>query len=818
MKRGEKKEGLIAIVPFLYVMISILLVYIVSRNGVYPTGSDTMYHIYRGNYLYHEIAEKNFAPVLNLSWYNGVQLLRYWAPLSAYFLAMCQFFASGDPLDGYLIFVGLIFLLGALSWLYVGKKVQRPWLGAFIGIIWFFMPNNLLALFIEGNLARSVCMIFLPLFFHACYQYCLAGEKKYLWMIVITFACMTLCHVGYAGMIAFSMLIFAFMFRVVMKLNRRKILDMIVGVLLGFGVTGLYLVPSLIGGITSLDASESMKSFFQPILTTLNPMDRMTNGYVHFYFGLAACILAIVGLFFSKRICIPGFAAALILLNCTTSAMYQVVKFLPGSQYLWMLRFISISLCMILYTFLLWDRLKKGWLIFFCILLVADTVPSLEQVYGNTSGQLVEERLNDIMEGTLLNKAQEMTDQRLAVMDLSGLGSMGAYLSCTWDKPVDITFGAGWEAAVTSSNIMQLNRALENGYYLYLFDRAMELGNDSVLVMLNCIDEYKGSIEQLDEAALKTGYQLMEKNDRFRLYHIETPMHWGTKTKYEGIAIGSGATQITLAFPSIKEGDDLYLDNYTFDELKDYKIIYLSGFKYYIKEDAEKLVKDLSQAGVRVVVLADGVPEDRKLHAQLFLGVNCNAIEFANGYPELITIDGILNTDLFPKDYAKWETVYVDGLDEVWGYTDDDGFYVPFYGTVENDNIVFIGLDLTRFYGLTLDPSVEKLLSHALNVTNKQLPERKIIPIDIVCHKNMIDITCAEDEVNIAIAYHDIFRSEQEIKKEHNLTVVNAGKTQIRLIRPYVFQGFFVTLFSTVLTIIYINICSVNHKKSKTES
>lgn len=818
MKRIKKGEGFIAIIPLLYVVLSILLVLIVSKSGLYPTGSDTMYHIYRGNYLYHSIGRGEFWPLLDLSWYNGVELFRYWAPLSAYFLALCQFFASGDPLDGYLLFVGFIFLFGAFPWLYIGKKLDRPWLGAFMGILWFFMPNNLLALFIEGNLARSVCMIFLPLFFHACYQYCIRGGKGYLWMIVITFTCMTLCHVGYAGMIALSMLIFAMMFHFVMKASKKRVRNMIVGMLLGFGITGLYLVPSLIGGITSLDSSENMKNFFQTILITLNPIDRITNGYVHFYFGLAAAIVAVIGLLFSKRICIPGFATALIILNCTTNAMYQVLKFLPGSQYLWMLRFISISLCMILYTFLLWEKLKRGWVLLFCILLIADTMPSMEQIYGNRSGQLVEERLQDIMDGTLLTETQDITNQRLAVMDLSGLGAMGAYLSSAWGQPVNITFGAGWEAAVTSKNISQINRAIENGHYLYLFDRAMELGNDSVLVMVSCMDEYKGSIEQLDEAANIVGYQLYDNNDRFRLYHMDTPIHWGTKAKYEGLAIGTGAEQIALSFPFIKEGDDLYLDNYSFEELKDYKIIYISGFQYYIKEDAEKLVRDLSRAGVRIVVLADGIPEDRKLHAQTFLGVTCNYIEFSNGYPELNTVDGVLNTDLFPAEYAKWKTVYVDGLDAVWGYTEDNDFMVPFYGTVDNDNIVFIGLDLTRFYGLTLDPSVGNLLSHALNVTDKKIPERTIVPLDITYEKNSITIKSDVDGVNTALAYHDIFRSAQSLEKEHNLTKVNAGTTQIQLIRPYVFQGFFVTLLSTILSIIFIQLLSVENKKSKADN
>ena len=44
----------------------------------------------------------------------------------------------------------------SISWLIIGRKMNRPYLGAFVGLIWFFMPNNLLALFVEGNLCKII--------------------------------------------------------------------------------------------------------------------------------------------------------------------------------------------------------------------------------------------------------------------------------------------------------------------------------------------------------------------------------------------------------------------------------------------------------------------------------------------------------------------------------------------------------------------------------------------------------------------------------------------------------------------------------------
>ena len=114
MNRMRRGSVLPLLAPVCYLAISVFVVLWVCWNGVYPSGSDTMCHVYRGDFVYRSILEGNWWPSYNPMWYNGVQLLRYWAPLPAYFMALCQALAGGDPLDGYLVFVGMICFLGAL--------------------------------------------------------------------------------------------------------------------------------------------------------------------------------------------------------------------------------------------------------------------------------------------------------------------------------------------------------------------------------------------------------------------------------------------------------------------------------------------------------------------------------------------------------------------------------------------------------------------------------------------------------------------------------------------------------------------------------
>lgn len=814
----------------LIVSVSVMVVKIVSQNGTYPAGSDTMYHIYRGDYVYNSIKDGSWYPLYDYMWYNGVELMRYWAPLAAYFMAFCEMLAGGNMLIGYLIFVGIISVLGALSWLYIGIRMKRPVLGAFIGFIWFFMPNNLCALFVEGNLARSLSMIFLPLFIYEVSEYLKDRKVIRIPFAMISFILIALCHLGYAGMVALAVLVYCIV-HMIEGYSKRAAADIVISILLSFMLIGVWLVASLNGGITSLDNSENMANFFQKIVYTLNPVDRITTDYAHFYFGLAAAILAVGGMFFGYKKSRAGFVTAIITLICTATAMYPVLKILPGSQYLWMLRFISIALCMILYSFLKWDTLKKPLIVFFCVLLVLDIVPSIPLITGglgtisitkngvsiNTDNDSVWDRLDMQQDNTLISKAQSITKQRIALLDDSSLGSMGAFLVSDWNNAIPAAYGAGREAANTSTNIVRINRALADGNYYYVFDRCRELGNDTVLVRLSSLEKYGVSVKDMDMAAGASGYSVAGENAAYRLYHMDTYDNWGTISKYEVIGIGSGTPLISQSFPAVEETDSDNLNDYSYEQLSQYKQVILDGFTYDDKTAAEELVLRLSEAGVKVVIYSDGIPQEKKTQSQEFLGVTCSDIVFKNGYPDMDTKLGVLYPDLFPKGYATWQTVYVTGLDNTWGSVMDNGIKLDFYGTVKNDNIIVCGLNLAYYYGVSADKSVGRLLSDMMDITSAQLPERTNIELIVEHDVNGITITSDYDNVNTSLSYHDIFVSDEWLGKKNNLAYVRAGVTKITFKVPYLWQGLCVSVAGLILSVAWVVVLARFNKKHQTQ-
>lgn len=801
--KKNRSTYLLFLMPLIYAAVSVIVVWFVRTSGTYPLGSDTMYHIYRGNYVYNSIKAGNLYPMYDPMWYNGVELLRFWAPLPAYFIALCQLIAGGSQMGGYLVFVGAICFLGALPWLFAGYKLERPFLGAFMGLIWFFMPNNLVALFVEGNLARSLSMVFLPVFIYAAAMYLRYMYLRYIPMMIISFMFIIMCHLGYAGMVALAVILYCIVY-LIQKGRKKAVADVIISMLAGFMILGIWIVASLNGGITSLDNSENMANFFQNIWVSLNPVRRIRNGNVDFYFGLAAAIIAVFGAFFGYKKSRTGFITAIIILILTTNGIYPVLKLLPGSQYLWMLRFISIALCMILMSFLMWNTLKKPFVVIMCVLLLVDIIPSVTLITGNHNSESVEDRIETTQDNTLISKAKEITTQRMALMDERSLGSMGAWLVSGYGNGVASTFGAGREAANTAVNIVNLNKALANSKFYYMFDRCLELGNDTVLVRKSLLKQYGDTIDNLDMAATANGYSMVEDNGTYRLYHIDVSGNWGTVCNYEAIAIGTGADNITMQFPVAKEGKSNNLNDYTYKELSEYKEIFLDGFTYDDKEEAERLLIRLSQSGVRVIIYADGIPLNKDTHTQTFLGVTCSSIAFSNGYPDMDTRIGKIYPDMFPQGHTTWNTVYLDGLDRTWGTFYDNGLKLAFYGTAKNENIVVTGLNLTYFYSLTGDQAIGKLLDNMTGLTSEKLPLRKIVPIKIEYSDNSISVISNSDNVNTTLSYHDIFDSESEIYGENNLLYVNKGTTVINMKVPYLWQGAVISGLGILITIIWI--------------
>lgn len=801
MKKEQTRTAFSAAAPLIFLILAAAIVAVIALNGIYPSGSESLFHLYRGNAVYSALKEGRAPGYYDPMWFNGTELFRFVPPLSGWVLGACQALAGGDVFHGYLLFVALEFYVGALIWLELGSREGRSLLGALLGIGWFFLPYHARILFVEGDLAGSLAITLLPLLFYRARLFLETRERKSALLLTLEVSLLVLTHLGFGGMTALALLVWA-LARGAVRREPGSVWAMTGTVLSGFLLVGLWLAPCLAGGFLEQGGQEQTAAGFQKLYLTLDPRHAWAGETAVVYGGLGLfLLLCLVALLAPGRVRGEGWTA-LALVLCTSAAVGGVAMAIPGGRYLRLFRLLPSGAALGFLAFLSWGELRRVLAGGLCLLVLADGCPSLLFLRGERSeGLPAEERMETFMDSFLLDRAQEVTKQRLAILDEGNLGGEGRFLTTAYGSPVPISDGDRRAYAVTGDRQRRISRAFTKGNYLYTFDRCLELGCDTVLLRRGEIPEKDWQSGLPNRAAERLGYELLETGRGYSLYHLETGSSWGVTARYEAIGIGETAYQLSLSYPAMEETSDPNLNHYTLEELSRYKLVYLSGFTYDDKEQAENLVLDLSEAGIRVVIDAEGVPENRRTRDRSFLGVRSNGIEFSNGYPE-IRVDGEeVATDLFPQGYGTWLTEYVEGLDRVRGVTLDQGLELPIYGTVRNDRIIFLGLGLARYYFLTGTTQVGELLSQALALEPDRLPERRIVPLTVEYADGALTLTTGFDGVNTTISYQDSFVSEERIENRNGLLSIDSGVTVVSLEYPALAPGILFTLAGGLLLV-----------------
>nr|MBQ8252763.1 6-carboxytetrahydropterin synthase [Lachnospiraceae bacterium] len=764
------------------------VMYLLHGWGTYPAGSDTYCHLYRADVILQNIREGNLFPLYDPYWYNGVEIMRYWGPVPLYVLAFMQS-VGGDMFAGYIGYVGVLFVLGALGWIMFGYRQERIGMGLFVGCIWFFLPENMKVLFYDGNLPRALINALLP--YLICFVYDLLKEKRaaHILKLTLLFCLISLCHIGTTIMLVAVLFIYLLIYG---KVNKEYVTigHVVLCVTAGMLLCGIWMVPSLHGSGAGGSNNQVMEGFFQDALLSLNPFPAW-DGQTLFYFGLSLFVLCVVGLVFGTKETMPGFAVGLIIFLLTSNSAYDILSKLPFSSVLWMMRFVSLALSFVMAALLLWKGLKRHFVVFLCILLVIDCLPVLRYLHSGTENVMsVEEKNKAYGEEILFNQAKEITDQRMTVFDLSGYGAFAPYYAAGTDRKVLYMFGAGWEGARTAENIVMLNTAVETGKYEYVFDRCIEMGTDTVLFVVQNLQNKESDLERLTLAGEKFGYEVAAQSEKNILMHRDTPECYGTVTDYPYLAIGSAANEIALLYPGFEEGRSENLSEYTFEELSAYECIYLNAFTYDDKAGAEKVLTDLADNGVRVYIDMNKAPVDRGTNVQEMFGVSVQTITFHNSFPVIQYEGNSYKTSGFPGEYKEWKANYLIGLQKITGKGDINNKELAFSGTNGNDNIVFLGYNFIYYTQLTNDGAARNLVSEVFGIDESEIPERKIVPLEIEFKNNRIEIRSERDGVNTSLAnISDIFRSDREYEEKNHMITVSAGKTVIEMEYPYFWQG-----------------------------
>jgi len=794
---------------------SIALVYGMREGQYYGSGNDIWGHIYKTQVLVEGIQNGDFYPLYNPDWYNGIQLYRYWPPLSYYALGALYFLVQGNMELAYYLFFGLSVFFSGIPWIVMGAKEKRMVLGTVIALLWFFMPDNIRVFLNEGNLPRMLAIVLVPYLVYFLWSYIRKEKKGSLFWLILVMAALVLSHVmiaAMAGVAAFVFLVIDWFYNKGFARSFWALLAMISGITL----TGFWLIPAMSGGLVGMNSTSTamvLESLAFPMLDQLNPMIRFEDSG-RFYFGLGIVILSIFGLIFGSRKGKAGYIFVLLLVVSITPSFLPILMELPASELFWMIRFTTFGYAFYFLSLLEWKEIRRWVTILIVLVLVIDLLPSLNLGrYAVSNARTIQGDV-EVLANT--------TSQRAALMDLSWLGSYPSYELVKGANPVFYTYGWAWQGAETADDIVMLNTSVEQENYLYLFDKAYAMGNDTVTILKEHLGKAGKSKMDLISKASFSGYRLTEETEKLYIFKKETPDSFGVITDYKGIGIGEFAKTLPLFYPSFTVGDSVYLDDYKVEDLLRYHTIFLSGFSYRDKKEAEDLIRQIANRGGKVVVDVTHVPYDTVTQRMNFLDVNVANIAFNQRFPELHYKGKAVLTSDFKEEYDPWQTQYIVSLRHVTGFSMYSDEKLIWAGYNDSPNIQFIGLNLMFHAVDKVDVDLLQLMSQILEVDYKKLPPRETVPLQIEYGPREIIIRSSKDQVNTTLAYQDIFQSDRILRQEGNFLVVDRGVTRITYGYPLgnlgwrvSLVGLFMCLYVLIGHLFYQR--KLQHKKNQME-
>lgn len=719
-------------------------------DKIYPWGADTWGHLYKAEFLYRQMTQGHFLPQFDANWYNGCQPFRYWAPLPYYVIVLINGFTHNIFVAGNYYIFGCA-LISALAWLLFSRRLGLG-VTAVIAMIWLIWPNNLQVSLDEGNLPRILATAILP-FMLIAFMHAVEKGRKWIWLMVVLLVNITiLCHAMMGAVYCVCLMMFAVCMWIFGCCSIGGVVRGLLAIIAGIGTSAWWLLPSLKGGLTGMDAQAAAGSvrYVSP-LVSFDPILRFTDR-PFLYWGISLLFVIIFTLVMWKKK--PGWAKALFCcgfftLIITFPFLAWVHRLLPLNSLLWPQRFTTFAgLALFLAAFSFNPgffkeiNLRKKHFItgIEVLLLAALLVDSYFSMILMVKGQSEPEPVI-----SCANEIQKLPGWREATMDLSHIQSAPSYLFSSLSKREQV-FGWAWQGAGTAQNIMLLNTAFEREYYPFMFKELMQLGATELVVKNDLVKHP----EKLQMWAERSGYKLIRESADLSYWHKNAGPYMVKKN--EGcLAIGQYASIYALQFPSVEIGSSNLLDDYKLESLKKYQVIILTGTSWHSKTRAESLMMDYVKSGGKLIVDFTGFPLDVLSRQPKFLGIYAEPISMRGG-TIIKTAEKSYNTYPFSSEHENWRAYIPQGLDGgtvSFKYMGNDAYMVG-YKQVADNKMWFLGANPAYHSMLTKDPGIVKILGDLIEIPGADRPA--IIPFKTYrIDENGYSMSYQSDEISNAI-------------------------------------------------------------------
>ncbi|HBV96880.1 MAG: hypothetical protein JL50_15135 [Peptococcaceae bacterium BICA1-7] len=692
-------------------------------GNIYPWGSDTWAHLHKAEYLYGEIKRGNFLPNFYADWYNGWQPFRYWPPLSYYPIVAIRFFTGNIFVAGN-IFIVLCAVTGSLLWLLFARRMGI-FAATLMGIVWAVWPDNLNVAIASGNLPRALDNAILPILFFYFWRTIEDKKAKDIVITIILVHIAVLTHAMFAAIFCISLMLFSFFFFIFRGCSFIGLLRGGTVLILGIMTTAWWLLPSLSGGAVGIDAVSVKESveFFSP-LQSFNPIKRIDNIYA-FYFGLSLLFGTAISFYFWKSK--PAWAKSLLLCGLLLIVFtFPIVKPLymamPIAHLIWPIRFSSFAGMAILLANLSFlpvqeKKVKTKLIIAICVIFTVFYIDSF------FSRQIITTKWEpaDVLKSVEIINSNP--GWKVATLDLSLLGSSPSYYF-SQKAGREQVFGSSYQGAVTSSNIMQINTAIMNEYYPFIFRSLTYLGATDLVVKKDIFKD----MSSFKKAAADTPYSQIGDKGQLAFWHGKNSPYF-VEANNQCLVIGKHAPVLCYLFPSAETGRSNYIDDYTTDELNKYSMLVLSGAEWRSKDNAESLITQYALSGKNVFIDMTGTPQKVSAKQPYFMGIYGESISLKK--PLEISGEGQKYELLpFSDEFSIWKCYVPQGLDKTlysFGYMGRTAALLG-YKNIGSGKAYFLGSNIIYHAFLSKDPTAIGLLSNILGL--KELyPQMKTIPL-----------------------------------------------------------------------------------------
>jgi len=685
-------------------------------TALYPWASDTLGHVLKAEYLRRQLAQGVWYPDLLPQWYLGLQMLRYHPPLPYYILVFLRALTGDGALAANWLIALSAFAGGSFFLLY------RRWLGfpaALLGgVLFTVLPDNVRVALAEGNLPRVLATAILPLAFFFLLRLLEEDTPPAGCFLALSaaFSVIVLSHAMMAAIYAVCGTLLGAAFWAARRTSGERVALGVLAIGLGLALQGWWLLPSLTGGITEIDASAMteaiaiipLQQYFSP-LTRLRDPEQIYVGAVLLLGGLAALLWpgarrraaapALVGLF-GVLITTPGFN--------------QFFNALPLHSLLWPLRFLGVASFLLLLAVL--ERWRGWWQrapwpsAILALALLAD---------GFVSARLIHLRPlhPDVL--AISRQMPALPGWREATLDLSRLGSQAA-LAFTLPGGREQVYGWAYQGARTAANVAALNEALRSNFTAYLQDRLDLYGVDDVVLLRSL-----PNAPSVQAALLQSGFQPLYRGESLVWLHRDGGPR-ALLIRPEALGIGRGARNITYRFPRVLLGASPQLDAYTPQALRAYRLVVLSGFTWKDRSLAETVARSLAQEGIRVVVDLTGTPSDALSRLPRFLDVWGETLVMPPDQPVLASGPfGEYRLQPFHEGANLWHTHTPQGVQQValrFDYLGQEGILLGYNeypgrnASAPGGRVWFLGLNLPYHVVRQEDPAGLALLSRLLEI------------------------------------------------------------------------------------------------------